>query len=794
MSELSASEKRFRALVTATSDVVYRLSPDWEIMYELDGRGFLSSTSAPITGWRERNVHPYDMEMVNAAISQAIERKGIFELEHRVVRADGSLGWTVSRAVPILGDDGEIEEWFGAASDITIKKNIEEEKSRLSLDLAALNEEAAATNEELHAANDELMLSQDKLGEVNSRLEQILNMLPASVVVIRGNELLVEMINDSNLLYWNKTRKEVIGRPFLEILPDLADQPFAGQLRKVMETGQIIDVKESPVIFTSADGSLRETYVDYTYQPLRDTDGNISGVLVMSFEITDRVISRKLLEGYTAQLSNTNDQLSISNNKLYKSEQRFKFLIEEAPVAIGVLHGRELTVETANAKLLEVWGKNNAIVGFPLKDALPEINDQPFQKILEKVFDTGEAFYANEIRAMLQHGQALKEYFFNLVYQPVMDYTGKTADILVVAIDVTLQVNARKAVERSEEHFRRLADLVPAKISNALPNGEVTFFNRQWLDFAGMGFEDLRDFGYLEMLHPDEIPVFQQGLAAAAKSGVPYISEMRFKNTEGSYVWHLNVASPVMNEAGEVIMWVGSTTNIQSIKEEEQRKNDFIGMVSHELKTPLTSLNGYLQFMQRKAQKSGDDALYQGFKQPLKQVSIMTAMINGFLNVARLDAGKIPIEKSAFNMAELIQSAQDEFRALYSSHIIICPHLDEVAVLADRDKILQVLNNLVSNAAKYSAASTTIEISCQRVAHWVRVSVLDQGIGVSKEELGKLFERYYRVEKNNNIAGFGIGLYLCAEIIKIHNGKIWGESEAGQGSVFHFELPLSGFL
>jgi len=100
------------------------------------------------------------------------------------------------------------------------------------------------------------------------------------------------------------------------------------------------------------------------------------------------------------------------------------------------------------------------------------------------------------------------------------------------------------------------------------------------------------------------------------------------------------------------------------------------------------------------------------------------------------------------------------------------------------------LNNLVSNAAKYSAASTTIEISCKRLEHWVRVSILDQGIGVSKEELGKLFERYYRVENNNNIAGFGIGLYLCAEIIKIHHGKIWGESEAGRGSVFHFELPL----
>jgi len=213
-------------------------------------------------------------------------------------------------------------------------------------------------------------------------------------------------------------------------------------------------------------------------------------------------------------------------------------------------------------------------------------------------------------------------------------------------------------------------------------------------------------------------------------------------------------------------------------------------MVSHELKTPLTSLTGYLQFMQRKAQRSGDEALYEGFKQPLKQVSVMTAMIKGFLNVARLDAGKIPIEKSEFNMAELIVSARDEFKVLYSSHNIVYTELEEIAVFADRDKILQVLNNLVSNAAKYSPAATTIEISCLQVENSVRVSVKDQGIGVGKEELGKLFDRYYRVENNNNIAGFGIGLYLCAEIIKLHDGKIWGESEPAKGSVFHFELPL----
>jgi PAS domain-containing protein len=122
MSEQAANDDRFRALVTATSDVVYRLSADWELMYELDGRGFLKSTTEPTIGWRDSNVHPLDMEMVNAEIAQAITTKSMFELEHRVVRTDGTTGWTISRAVPLLDTEGLILEWFGTASESPFEK------------------------------------------------------------------------------------------------------------------------------------------------------------------------------------------------------------------------------------------------------------------------------------------------------------------------------------------------------------------------------------------------------------------------------------------------------------------------------------------------------------------------------------------------------------------------------------------------------------------------------------------------------------------------------------------------
>jgi two-component system sensor histidine kinase VicK len=639
-----------------------------------------------------------------------------------------------------------------------------------------------------------ILESKHKAERATGDLEQILSMLPASVVVIRGEELIVEMINGTNLDYWKKTRQEVIGRPFLEILPDLADQPFAGQLRRVMATGEVIDVKESPVLFAAEDGSIRETYVDYTYQPLSDPDGKRTGVLVMSFEVTDRVLKRRLLEKYAAELASANDRLSVSNNQLAKSESRFKYLISEAPVAIGVLHGRELVIESANAKILEVWGKSTAIVGMPLADALPEIQGQPFLELLDKVYTTGEPFYANEIRAFLEHQGQMKEIFFNVVYQPVTDITGSVADILVVAVDVTQQVNSRKKIEQSEQHFRQLADLVPAKISNALPTGEVTFFNKQWLDFGGMGFEDMRDFGYFKMMHPDEIPAFQAGLGRAAKEKVPYVSEMRFKNTSGTYIWHLNIASPVLDDNGAINMWVGSTTDIQSLKDEERRKGEFVSMLSHELKTPVTSIKGHVQLALRALDRDENSALGTKLRPSLSRIDRLlgqlTGLIGDMLDLTRIEAGRLDLRKVPFILDELVSEVVEDFRLSHQQHYFHLSLERGINVIADRDKISQVLINLIANAVKYAPSSDVVDIAVVSMGPEALISVRDYGIGIHEKDQQKIFERFYRVEGQNELhySGFGIGLFLASSIMEFHEGRISLSSEKGKGSTFTIHL------
>jgi PAS domain S-box-containing protein len=785
--------EEFRTIMDSLPIMVRACDKDGTVCYSNSAWNLFTSDLALWSAGIHEDFRPsYEELFVSHAESQTA-----FKTKYRFRDNSGAYRWLAEHSIPWYSTEGT---YLGCVCYMMdIDEMIATEVEQVSLEALqreqALNEELEASNEELNLTNGELQLSQEKLRQGNDNLEQILNMLPASVVVIRGYNLEVEMINNSNLSYWQKTKEQVLGRPFLEILPDLTDQPFASQLRRVMETGEIIDVKESPVLFTSPDGNTRETYVDYTYQPLYDLEGNCTGVLVMSFEITNRVLSRRLLEKYAEELTSANARLLISNEELARSEARFKYLIQEAPVAIGVLHERDLIIESANSKILEVWGKSPEIVGIPLSKALPELQGQPFLGILDDVYTTGRPFYANEIRSLLEHEGVLKEIFFNVTYQPVLDISGSTSDIMVVAVDVTEQVNSRRQVEQSEQHFRYLADLVPAKISNALPNGEVTFFNKQWLDFAGMNFEDLRDFGYHQMMHPEEIPEFQAGLAQAAETGVPHVSEMRFKNTQGKYIWHLNIASPILDEAGNIKMWVGSTTDIQILKEEAQRKGDFVSMLSHELKTPVTSIKGHVQLLLRALNKETTSELTNKLSPSLSRIDKLlvqlTGLIADMLDLTRIDSGRLDLKKESFLLEGLVMEVVEDFRLSHQQHFF---HLDlesGIKVFADRHKISQVLINLIANAIKYGPNSNVVDISLSTAGNEVLVRIKDYGIGIDEKDQKNIFERFYRVEGQNesHYSGFGIGLYLACSIVEFHGGKITVESSKGKGSTFIVHLP-----
>nr|WP_314491856.1 ATP-binding protein [uncultured Chryseobacterium sp.] len=247
-------------------------------------------------------------------------------------------------------------------------------------------------------------------------------------------------------------------------------------------------------------------------------------------------------------------------------------------------------------------------------------------------------------------------------------------------------------------------------------------------------------------------------------------------------------------ENPNVSFFAGTTADITEKKMDEQRRSDFIGMVSHELRNPLTAIKAYTNLLQRMAEKNNDKMLVINMDKVNTQVKRMEAMINGFLDVARLGEGKIRLNITRFDMVSLFKIAEEESMVTISSHKVVFAPVDITPLNADQDKIEQVLINFINNAVKYSPEGTTIKVTCITKNGIAHVSVKDQGMGIPLADQPFIFDRFFRVESEamKNKKGFGIGLYICKEIIERHQGTIGVESIEGQGSTFWFTLPLFG--
>ncbi|WP_184550838.1 chemotaxis protein CheB [Mucilaginibacter sp. FT3.2] len=257
--------------------------------------------------------------------------------------------------------------------------------------------------------------------------------------------------------------------------------------------------------------------------------------------------------------------------------------------------------------------------------------------------------------------------------------------------------------------------------------------------------------------------------------------------------WVKGIGNLAFDKDGRPQYFTGLMLDITNHKLDEIRKNDFIAMASHELKTPLTAIQGYLQLLNIRAKKTSDDFAVTYLNRANNQVKKMTTLINGFLNASSFEAGKIYLNEETFEMNTLISEVVEELLLTSNNHPISIVPGPAFSIKADRDKIGQVINNFLSNAVKYSPKGSNIRLHCKQLNNMLQVSVKDEGMGINPQEQEKLFDRYYRIQSAHtaSISGFGLGLYLSAEIIQRHSGKIWSESELGKGSTFYFSLPLS---
>lgn len=346
-------------------------------------------------------------------------------------------------------------------------------------------------------------------------------------------------------------------------------------------------------------------------------------------------------------------------------------------------------------------------------------------------------------------------------------------------------------LHNSREHFKLLANNVTQMAWTNLPNGEVNFYNNRWYAYTGLSFEETKQWGWKAVVHPDDLPNTMEKYLTSLKTGEIFEAENRYKRYDGSYRWHLNRALPQRDENNEIVFWIGTATDIEDQKKELEKKDEFIGVASHELKTPLTSLKGYLQLMKMQVKDNFPPAFPTYLDKANAVANKLQHLVDDLLDVSKINAGRLDYRMDTVNLRTIVGECADSSAHVYNGFEFEIDNREDYLVKANPERLEQVITNLVNNAVKYSKKDKRIIIKTQKNDDKVRVSVTDFGIGLNEDQKKKIFERFYRIEdKKYMTSGLGMGLYISSQIMDTHKGTIGVESEPGKGSTFYFELPL----
>ncbi len=740
------------------------------------------------------------------------------------------------------------------------------------------------------------IVESSRLDSLDSKLlYKIFMQAPAMLSILKGPQHVFELANEPcRKLLGNRNP---IGKPVKEVLPELKEQGLLKILDEVYQTGEAFTGNEMPLILESEKGGA-EMFMNFTFQPFFDENQKNKGILVFAYDVTDQVASRNKAEesesryreliyglpsalytcdadGYI-QLYNesavklwgrepiigkdvwcgsweifTQDgspmpleecpmAIALKENRIVNTElivrrpdgterniipyprpilgtsgkiigavntlidvtsqaqsrremeqiaEMIERLYMQAPAFICTLKGPDHVFELVNPEYQKLYGKRE-LLGKKVLDALPELEGQGIMEKLYNVYHTGEPYVVTEMLLHLgrDEGKEPEPTYLNFSYQPMYNAKKEIKGILVFGYEVTEQVMAKK---KGEEDLRQVLESLPQITSTSSASGTNIFFNKFFYEYSGLSMEEATLNGWNSILHPEELETVLESWENCKKKGEDFYQEIRLKRcNDQMYRWHISRITPIKSSKGEITQWIASATDIHEQKTKEQKKDEFISIASHEMKTPLTTAKAYLQLLELSLEGTNSKAaLYT--KKAIHSIERLKDLISELLDVSKIQHGKLNFNFCEFDFNEMIDEAIDAIQHISPNHRIIKSGAISKMVFADKERLEQVIINLLSNAVKYSPQANKVFISSMIENDQLKVAVKDHGIGISSGNLEKIFERYFRIEgEERHIQGLGIGLFICMEIIQRHKGKIWAESEEGQGSTFYFCIPM----
>ncbi|MCY7350777.1 MAG: PAS domain-containing protein, partial [Cytophagaceae bacterium] len=590
-----------------------------------------------------------------------------------------------------------------------------------------------------------------------------------------------------------------------EIWPTI--KPLIDQVRTTREATW----SEDQLIPIYRNGRLEDVYWTFSYSAVLDESGQVSGVLVICQETTEKINVFRQIE---------------------TSEQRLQNLFAQAPVAIATFRGPQFIIEQANPAVCRIWGRTQAqVLNKPLFEALPESAGQGFEELLTQVAQTKVPYVGSEMPSILDRDGQRDTVYWTFLFQPILEDDGSCDSIFVMATDVSEQVLARQKIEESNQRFQQLADSMPQIVWTARPDGYLDYFNQRWYEFTGFD-KGYADQSWLPILHPDYVQLCIASWQHSVQTGDPYQIEYRFQDRfhPGEYRWFLGRAVAVRDDAGHIVKWFGSCIDIDDQKTEAgrlevlvrertgelvqanvdlQRSNlnleQFAYVASHDLQEPLRKIQAFGTMLQGKhadrLEASGQDYVNR-MKSAADRMSVL---INDLLAYSRLTAQPQPfaplrLEAIVSEVLDLLEMSIRQAEAQVEVGTL-------PTVTGDRSQLQQLVQNLVSNALKFRRPgvahvvrinyrlTNAREVYGDEPAHpgtgqYHALSVADNGIGFDPQYRNRIFGMFQRLNGKADYAGSGIGLAICQKIVENHQGLIRAEGQPGQGAIFTVYLPV----
>ena len=485
-------------------------------------------------------------------------------------------------------------------------------------------------------------------------------------------------------------------------------------------------------------------------------------------------------------------KIQEQSGELIHERQLLHNFFMQAPAAFSILKGPQHIFELANEGYLRLAGKKD-LIGKSVREALPELEGQGFFELLDKVFITGEPFIGTEMPANIDKdgNGKLEQVYLNFIYQAFKNTKGITEGILVFAYEVTDQVIARKKTEESEHLFHTLANTISHLAWMANADGWIYWYNERWYNYTGTTLEEMQGWGWEKVHHPDHIEKVVSDVKKLWNTAEPFEMTFPLKSKEGKYRWFLARAYPIKNQEGKVIQWIGTNTDIDDQKKALEQKDEFISIASHELKTPVTSLKAFTQILQMKFEKEENHNAVDLLSRMDKQVDKLTKLIVDLLDATKIENGQLRLTLEDFDFNDLINEIVEEMQRTTITHTIKVQLTETKIINGDKNRIGQVIINLISNAIKYSPDSDHINVSTKVLDQEIKLCVQDFGIGIAAQKQPKIFDRFFRVTSGGQetFPGLGLGLFISKEIVTRHNGSIYLTSIEGNGATFCFTLP-----